>query len=66
MKTTIKVSDMTCGHCVNAVKEIISDVSGVEAVEVSLENGSATIEYSNLDIQEIIDELNKTNYKASL
>lgn len=66
MKTTIKVSDMSCGHCVKAVTNIISDVKGVEAVEVSLENENATVEYSNIDIQEVIDELNATNYKASL
>lgn len=66
MKTTIKVTDMTCGHCVKAVQNIISDIDGVEAVEVSLENENATIEYSNLDIQEVINELNKTNYKSSL
>lgn len=66
MKTTIKVSDMSCGHCVKAVTNIISEVSGVEAVEVSLENENATIEYSNLDIQYVLDELNKTNFKASL
>lgn len=57
---------MTCGHCVKAVKNIILDVDGVEAVEVSLENANATIEYSNLEVQKVIDELNKTNYKASI
>lgn len=57
---------MSCGHCVKAVNNIISTINGVEAVEVSLENENATIEYSDLDIQTVIDELNKTNYKASL
>lgn len=57
---------MTCGHCVKAVKNIILDVDGVEAVEVSLENANATIEYTNLEVQKVIDELNKTNYKASI
>ena len=66
MKTTINVSDMTCGHCVKAVKNIILDIDGVEAVEVSLENANATIEYTNLEVQKVIDELNKTNYKASI
>lgn len=66
MKTTINVSDMTCGHCVKAVKNIILDIDGVEAVEVSLENENATIEYSNLDMQKVLEALNKTNYKASI
>ena len=31
---TFSVAGMTCGHCVNAVTEEVSDVAGVTAVEV--------------------------------
>lgn len=41
----IKVSGMTCMHCVNTVKKALAAVDGVETVvEVSLETGSATVQ----------------------
>lgn len=39
----IGVSGMSCGHCSKAVSEAISQVFGVEKVEVSLEEKTATI-----------------------
>jgi copper chaperone len=40
---TYIVSGMTCGHCVSSVKEEVSEVAGVEAVEVDLASGSLTV-----------------------
>ena len=37
------VQGMTCGHCVASVTEEISEIPGVERVEVVLETGSVTI-----------------------
>ncbi|MDJ0312005.1 cation transporter [Arthrobacter sp. H35-D1] len=37
--TTINVSGMTCGHCVNAVTEELSGLKGVENVFVELNEG---------------------------
>jgi copper ion binding protein len=36
---TYTVRGMTCGHCVAAVTEEVSGVSGVTAVEVDLDSG---------------------------
>ena len=40
---TFSVAGMTCGHCVNAVTEEVSEVAGVTAVEVVLETGTLTV-----------------------
>jgi len=37
------VQGMTCGHCVASVTEEISEIPGVEQVEVVLETGTVTI-----------------------
>ncbi len=37
------VDGMTCQHCVRHVTEALTEVPGVEAVEVSLEENSATL-----------------------
>ena len=41
--TTYGVTGMTCGHCVASVTEELEALPGVEAVEVSLEQGTATV-----------------------
>ncbi|SEL59419.1 Copper chaperone CopZ [Blastococcus sp. DSM 46786] len=37
------VTGMTCGHCVNAVTEEVSQVPGVTDVEVDLATGGLTV-----------------------
>ncbi|MBA4142366.1 MAG: heavy-metal-associated domain-containing protein [Nitrosospira sp.] len=41
----IKIKGMTCGGCVNSVKNVLRKIPGVSSVEVSLEQGQATLEY---------------------
>ncbi len=43
--TTIKIDGMTCMGCVNSVKNVLQEISGVDNVEVSLEQAQATIQY---------------------
>ncbi|MDO5721995.1 MAG: cation transporter [Actinomycetaceae bacterium] len=44
---TLKVTGLTCGHCVNAVTDELTDLAGVESVQVDLnpgENATSTVE----------------------
>ena len=60
MNTTITVSGMTCGHCVNSVTEEISKISGVKEVKVDLDSGKVDItsesELAQADLSEAIQE----------
>jgi copper ion binding protein len=40
---TWTVAGMTCGHCVSAVTEEVSQVPGVTAVDVDLASGALTV-----------------------
>ncbi|GAA1477476.1 heavy-metal-associated domain-containing protein [Nocardioides aestuarii] len=40
---TFTVTGMTCGHCVASVTEEVSEVAGVEDVDVVLESGQVTV-----------------------
>lgn len=40
---TLKVSGMTCGHCVAAVTEEISKIDGVTEVTADLESGRVEV-----------------------
>ncbi len=41
--TSYTVVGMTCGHCVSAVTEEVSQVPGVTAVDVDLASGGLTV-----------------------
>jgi copper ion binding protein len=40
---TFTVTGMTCGHCVASVTEEVSEIAGVESVDVVLETGQVTV-----------------------
>lgn len=40
---TFTVSGMTCGHCVASVEEEVSEIPGVQSVEVDLESGRLVV-----------------------
>lgn len=56
----VKINGMSCGHCSMAVKKALSQLEGVENVEVSLDEKIATITSSvTLDenvLKDIIDD----------
>ena len=41
--STFTVKGMTCGHCVNHVTEEVKKISGVTAVDITLETGAVAI-----------------------
>lgn len=71
MKTTteLQVEGMSCGHCVNAVKNLINEVEGVETAEINLAAKSATVSFEadSTSAQVIIDNINSSEvYKATV
>ncbi len=56
---TYTVSGMTCGHCEMSVREEVSEVAGVAAVEVSHETGALTVSgegFSDDAVKAAVDE----------
>ncbi|GAA1049102.1 heavy-metal-associated domain-containing protein [Arthrobacter russicus] len=61
--TTVSISGMTCGHCVNSVTEELSSIAGVENVDVELNAGgistatiSSSSELSDAEVGEAVAE----------
>lgn len=60
---TIKVTGMSCDHCVKAVEKALEGVEGVRNPRVSLENGSASFEEdSSVDLNEVVKAVEKAGY----
>jgi copper chaperone len=43
--TTLKITGMTCGHCVAAVTKALRSTDGVSSADVDLQAGRARVEY---------------------
>lgn len=42
--TTVTVTGMSCGHCATSVREELTEIPGVRAVDVDLASGDVTID----------------------
>ena len=54
-----RVQGMTCSHCVASVREEVSEVSGVESVDVDLDTGRLTVAgtgFADADVTAAVDE----------
>jgi copper chaperone len=48
--TTLKVSGMSCQHCVRAVTQALESADGVSRAQVDLEGGRAVVEYDEAKV----------------
>ena len=61
--STYTVQGMTCGHCRASVIEEVSEVAGVEQVEVELADGSLTVRgdgFEDAAVRAAVDEAGYT------
>lgn len=59
----VRVDGMSCNNCVKHVNEALSEIPGVESVEVSLEKAGATIRSTaEVDIEIIRGALDEAGY----
>lgn len=69
MTTTVNVTGMTCGHCVSSVEEELSEIQGVESVDVELVKGGespVTIRATReLTPQEISNAVEEAGYQVA-
>ena len=63
--TTLKVTGMTCNHCVMAVTKALENVPGVESADVSLDKAQAVVQGS-ADRQAMIEAVKEEGYAAAL
>ncbi len=61
----LKITGMTCNHCVMHTKKALESVSGVESVEVTLEPGAAKVT-GNADNAVLISAVKDAGYEAEI
>jgi copper ion binding protein len=58
------VQGMTCSHCVLSVREEVSEVSGVSAVDVDLASGRLTVTGNAVDEQAVREAVADAGYEV--
>jgi copper chaperone CopZ len=63
--TQLKITGMTCNHCVMNATKSLKNVAGVESVEVNLDPGSAKVT-GNVDSAQLIAAVKDAGYGAEV
>jgi copper chaperone len=64
-KSTLKIPNISCGHCVNAIKNELSEMDGIKSIEENIENKTITIEWNTpATLESIKNRLKEINYPA--
>lgn len=67
--TTIQVTGMTCQHCINAVREELLTVPGIEDVTVDLRPGEASQVHmqsdTELDVDAVTFAIDEAGYELA-
>nr|WP_274608158.1 copper chaperone CopZ [Peribacillus sp. TH27] len=60
----MKVTGMSCGHCVNAVEGNVGKLSGVESVKVYLDAGKVDVAFDNekVSLEKIKETIDDQGY----
>ncbi|MFZ5824467.1 MAG: heavy-metal-associated domain-containing protein [Bacillota bacterium] len=59
--TTLKISGMSCGHCVMGVKKALAAIPGIQVIDVQI--GSAKYE-GNVDIETVKNAIEEEGYEV--
>ena len=60
----IKISGMTCNHCVANVERVLNDIPSIKSFDISLERGEAILE-GDFEIQEVLEKITAVGYKST-
>lgn len=67
MDVILEVKGMSCGHCEKSVKDGLSNLKGVNTVEVQLDEGKVNVNYDKKEItlDEICDTIEDLGYDVN-
>jgi copper chaperone CopZ len=62
---TYTVPDISCTHCVAAVRDAVQSVPGVESVDVALETKQVKVRGSEVDDRAVRGAIEEAGYEAA-
>lgn len=66
-KTKLKISGMSCQHCVKTVKDALTALEGVRRAKVNLRKGEAVVHFDELSVSpaNLKDAITQAGFEAS-
>jgi copper chaperone len=61
----LEVAGMSCGHCVNAVREALIAVPGVKVEHVSIGSATVAFDEAKVTVGDLVDAVSDAGYEAS-
>ncbi len=65
MRFSVQVDNIKCGGCANTIRKKMTDIEGVTAAEVDIDNGVVTIDGDESVRPTVVETLLKAGYPES-
>jgi copper chaperone len=64
---TLNVPDISCGHCKSSIEGAVSELTGIEKVEVTIDARTVDVAYddSAVDRKEIVEAIEAVGYEVA-
>jgi copper ion binding protein len=63
---TLNVPDISCGHCKNAIEGAVSELDGVEKVEVTIDARTVDVSHGdNVALDAIVEAIEGQGYEVA-
>ena len=65
--TTLNVPDISCGHCKSSIEGAVNELSGIDKVEVHIEQRTVDIAFDDtaLDLAAIVEAIEDQGYEVA-
>ena len=61
----LEVAGMSCGHCVNAVRQALAEVPGVKVEDVHIGSATVAFDETKATVGDLVDAVSDAGYEAS-
>ena len=60
----LRISGMSCGHCVTSVRKALSELDGVQVEDVKVGSASVAYDPERASAQDVVEAVNDQGYAA--
>ncbi|HIW06831.1 MAG TPA: heavy-metal-associated domain-containing protein [Candidatus Ignatzschineria merdigallinarum] len=66
-KITFSIPEISCGHCTSSIESALKELAGINTVSTSIENKSATVEFTaETNEAAIIEAIDNIGFTATV
>lgn len=65
-KVTLQITGMTCTHCADTIKRSLTELAGIDSVEIDLADGKGIVSGRDLDVDSLCRVISELGYDSAL